>query len=298
MVDQEVADILAEIRDKVRATNSTGLPKNDSQVTQHSIQSLEIERELETNGFAGLTVLNRAWDRLPPLVTNRTGAMAQLDLWVKRKLKSALRWITWEQVNFNAATHQTFIEVVDALQQQKNYLAKLQGQMVAEFQITRDKLDHSQQELKSNQHALDSLRAEFLHEVRSRKEIIERQQATFNTQLDQFSSQLASFNAIQSDLRARLESLNEQQLSSENSLEEIKTAHNERIQNIDSRFVQLVDEFHALVAEFRGRDERLFDEQRVSLKQFSLELSESQVLQDRARRELEMRLAKLEKRDE
>jgi prefoldin subunit 5 len=295
MVDQEVADILAEIRDKVRASNSTGLPRNDSSTNKHTLQSVEIEPQLETNGFAGLTVLSRAWDRLPPLVTNRTGTLAQLDLWLKRKLKVALRWITWEQVNFNAATHQTFIEVIDALQQQKNYLSKLQEQMAAEFHVTRDRMDSYQQELDLHQQAVESQRAEFLQELRTRKELIERQQNVFSTQIDSFGSQLASFNALQSDLRARLESLNEQQSNSESNLEALKSSHIDRIQSIESRFVQLVGEFHELVGEFRGRDERLFDEHRVSLKQFSLELSESQVLQDRARRELEMRLAKLEK---
>jgi hypothetical protein len=41
------------------------------------------------------------------------------------------------------------------------------------------------------------------------------------------------------------------------------------------------------------RDQELRDEQRVCYKQLSLELSESRVLEDRARRELEARLEKL-----
>src|SRR6185295_8978140 len=44
------------------------------------------------------------------------------------------------------------------------------------------------------------------------------------------------------------------------------------------------------IAESRERDEQLLDEQRVCFKQLSLELTESQVLQDRARRELEARI--------
>jgi len=53
--------------------------------------------------------------------------------------------------------------------------------------------------------------------------------------------------------------------------------------------------FDDLLKEFRERDERLLDEQRVCFKQLRLELSESQVLQERARRELDVRLGKLEK---
>jgi len=49
-----------------------------------------------------------------------------------------------------------------------------------------------------------------------------------------------------------------------------------------------------LVSEARVRNEQLTDEQRVCYKQLSLELSESRVLEDRARRELEARIARLE----
>jgi hypothetical protein len=49
-----------------------------------------------------------------------------------------------------------------------------------------------------------------------------------------------------------------------------------------------------LVNEFRMRNETLLDEQRVCYTQLSLELSESRMLQDRARRALETRVAKLE----
>ncbi len=278
MVDQEVADILAEIREKVRANSNAASRTSNALTSPQSLTPLDIEPQLDTNGFAGLTVLSRAWDRLPPLVTNRTGTLARLDLWLKRKLKSALRWLTWEQVNFNAATHQTFIEVIDALQQQKVFLSKLQEQMIAEFQDTREKLE-------SHQHKLETQRVDFLHEIRIRKDHVERQQNTF-------SSQLASFNALLSDLRVKIENSGKDLELLRN---ELNTEYGDRVRSIEERFVQLVGEFHELVDEFRGRDERLFDEQRVSFKQFSLELSESQVLQDRARRELENRLAKLEK---
>jgi hypothetical protein len=211
MVDQEVVDILAEIRDKVRASKGAGR----GAIALTSSHPLDNQQQAETNGFAGLTVLNRAWDRLPPIVTKRTGPLGRLDLWLKGLLKRALRWLTWEQVNFNSATHQTFIEVIDALQQQNASMSRIQ---------------------------------DLLHEVHHNLE-----------------RQLAS----KSDLSAH--------------------------QSLEQRFVELVNEYHSLVAEFRDRDERLFDEQRISLKQFSLELSESHVLQDRSRRELETRIAKLEK---
>lgn len=283
MVDQEVTRILAEIRDKVRANNNAGPNSLDTRSSQYPTQQLTIE-SVETNGFAGLTVLSRAWDRLPPLVTRRTGTMARLDLWLKSKLKGALRWITWEQVNFNAATHQTFIEVIDSLQQQKSYLGKLQDQMMSEFQATRDKLDIYQQE---HRHELETQRTEFLEAIRSRQDQVERQHSAF-------TAQLASFNAFLSDLRARIDSVDEQS----NSLKVIQLNHDEQFKGIEERFTQLITEFHQLVDEARRRDEeQILNEQRVCYKQLSLQLSETQVLNDRARRELEMRIQKLEALD-
>ena len=53
-----------------------------------------------------------------------------------------------------------------------------------------------------------------------------------------------------------------------------------------------------LQGETKERDEKLLDEQRVCFRQLSLELTESRVLQDRARRELETRVAMLETRND
>ena len=33
-----------------------------------------------------LTTTGRAWDRLPPLVSNRSGLSARIELWLKRNL--------------------------------------------------------------------------------------------------------------------------------------------------------------------------------------------------------------------
>ncbi len=49
-----------------------------------------------------------------------------------------------------------------------------------------------------------------------------------------------------------------------------------------------------LVRELRERDQQRLEEQRVCFKQLSLEMSEAEVMLDRARRNIESRLDKLE----
>jgi hypothetical protein len=237
MVDQEVVDILAEIRQRVASAQANG-PASEAR-PQVSPQSAPPDSVLAKRTFASLSVLDRAWNRLPPLVSKRTGTSARFELWVKSKLKLALRWLTWEQINFNAATRQTFIELIEAL-------AAYEQQM----------------ELRHNE--LTTMRDEFLREMTG-------QQSELNTQRSLLRSH-------QTDLNERFEILEST----------VKDFQSQTAREAQSRFDDLVKEF-------RERDERLLDEQRVCFTQLRLELSESQVLQDRARREQDVRLAKLEK---
>ncbi|HEY3582265.1 MAG TPA: hypothetical protein VGK82_17045 [Pyrinomonadaceae bacterium] len=243
MVDDEVVEILAEIKRRVSAGQEKPLSEGVAE-TPRAFENpgpSSISPPLppsRLNGYAGLPVMARAWDRLPPVVSNRTGTLARLELWIKEKFRAAFRWFTWEQVNFNAATHQTLLEVVEALNRYEQHLAEL-----------RENLDAEREELKQLASTLPSL----------------------TTQIEQVDrKQLAHI----AKLNARLEGLS--QLA--------KDQHAET---------------HARLAEFtaesRVRDQELSDEQRVCYKQLSLELSESRVLEDRARRELEARLDKLEK---
>src|SRR5512138_1648601 len=113
MVDREVEEVLEEIRIRVRAGTDA---RGEATPTFPAAPELKSARSpVITNGFSGLTVLARAADRLPPLMSNRTGASAKLELWVKRLLKRATHWFTWEQVNFNIATHQTLRELIETI---------------------------------------------------------------------------------------------------------------------------------------------------------------------------------------
>ena len=255
MVDQDVERILADIRAQVIGESSAEVRStthgNGSAAAPERVVS---DRPSPGNGYASLTVLARAWDRLPPLVSNRTGASARLELWIKAKIKRALRWITWEQVNFNAATHHTLIEVIETLTSSEQRLANLQSQFNAETKTTREQLELLQRKLDAQGDDLKTQRAELLAEI-------EREQAILNQRQSAILAQVEVLKKTVKEFESRLD---------------------------DPRQLQ------ELVNEFRERDERLLDEQRVCFKQLSLELTESQVLQDSRRRELEARIAKLE----
>ncbi len=80
---------------------------------------------------ANLHVIARASDKLPPVITYRRGWAAQLELWIKRRLKKLTRWYTWEQVNFNSAVHNALGEACAALAAQAQHLAELQDRLDA-----------------------------------------------------------------------------------------------------------------------------------------------------------------------
>src|SRR5688572_26957114 len=125
MAESEVETILREIRERVlaqqqlagndvaaaaadRTTNGNeGNGASDfargADVAQHESQVTAAANLALINSY--LTTTARAWDRLPPVISNRSGLTASVELWVKRKLKRATRWYAWEQINFNAAVH-------------------------------------------------------------------------------------------------------------------------------------------------------------------------------------------------
>ena len=248
MVDREVVEILAEIKQRVSAAQERPLVETPRIAENPAPASAPVSSRSRLNGFAGLSVMARAWDRLPPVVSNRTGTLARLELWIKEKFRSAFRWFTWEQVNFNSATYQTLLEVVESLKAYEQHLAEM-----------RHALDAQHEELTEQ---LETTRAE------SRDKL--RQLSTLSPKLDQIDRQHL---ALIAQLNARLEGVS--QLA--------KDQHAETQARLAG-----------LASESRASAEQLTDEQRVCYKQLALELNESRVLEDRARRELEARLSKLE----
>ena len=251
MVDQDVVDILTEIRERV-ISEERALPNTSADPMSQGVSTSN--STFTKNSFASLAVLERAWDRLPPVYSYRTGTLARLELWIKEKIARMFRWFTWEQVNFNAATHQTFVQLLESLAVQEQQLAQLQSQL----NLLRARNDEIGVQLKNHRNELQTQDSELQAEIATRREQVERQE-----------SELARQTELLTGLAAQLK-IGE---------------------NTQARVAELV-------TEFRERDERLLDEQRVCFKQLSLELSESQVMQDRARRELDVRVAKLEGKEE
>lgn len=241
MVDREVVEILAEIKQRVSAAQERPLAETPRALENPASAISSGSPTSANNGYAGLSVMSRAWDRLPPVVSNRTGTLARLELWIKEKFRAAFRWFTWEQVNFNSATYQTLLEVVESLKAYEQHLADMRS-------------------------ALDEQREEFKQELIQ----ISSTLPSLTTQIDQVDRKQL---ALIAQLNARLEGVS--QLA--------KDQHAET----HARLTELA-------VESRVRDEQLTDEQRVCYKQLSLELNEARVLEDRARRELEARLTKLE----
>src|SRR6185436_13994209 len=124
----DVESILKEIRNRVvsegRAPEVTSGSEPSNGSAPRSNQSESLARV-----SAHLDVTTRAWDRLPPVYTNRRGTFARLELWLKRMSKPLTRWFTWEQINFNRSIKDALSDVVDILKADAQELATLRAQL-------------------------------------------------------------------------------------------------------------------------------------------------------------------------
>src|SRR5436309_5489439 len=101
MVDQEVEDTLREIRERVLAESAQALPAGPlaSQPDGTAAGVAESAQVPQANGRASgdalsrlqanLSTTERAWSRLPPLVSYRRGRVARLELWAKLQFQRA-----------------------------------------------------------------------------------------------------------------------------------------------------------------------------------------------------------------
>src|ERR1700681_4724176 len=102
----EVETILNEIRVRVRADHEQTAAPESIAAPDESVKgalaappaSLESTNDESLKRLsAHLNTTARAWDRLPPMFSNRKGGPARLELWIKARLKTMSRWFTWEQ---------------------------------------------------------------------------------------------------------------------------------------------------------------------------------------------------------
>jgi hypothetical protein len=119
MADTEVENILREIRERVRAESSAQtLAPRAVEAVAASRAEPDVPVALEgarARIEANLATIERTWNKLPPLTSYRRGWAARVELWLKRQIKRATHWFTWEQVNFNAAVHSSLRDTLAAL---------------------------------------------------------------------------------------------------------------------------------------------------------------------------------------
>ncbi|HEU4596660.1 MAG TPA: hypothetical protein VFS10_16095 [Pyrinomonadaceae bacterium] len=289
MADREVEETLREIRERVRAAASQSSPHATLAHTGTAAEALAVETHSgEANGRgagtaldalsrmeANLSTTERAWNRLPPVLSNRGGWVARLELWVKRKIKRALHWVTWEQVNFNSSVHHALRDARAALAAHEQLLSRVQSESA------------------SHGASLRQLKAEA-----------EAETTRVDARLLELGSRLASSEAR---LEARLTQTHRQLTASVEQLstniiqlrDEVR-AHAESLSGARDALVESArGEQSARLAEFerevRGRLDALLEEQRVCFRQLSLEAGETAVSHDRARRQLEARLEEIQK---
>jgi len=148
MADVEVENTLREIRERVLADARLRAPAAADASGEPAGQAVNGSADGGPRTAAGtsgealarldanLATTARAWSRLPPLLTYRSGAAARLELWLKRLVKRAAHWFTWEQVNFNSAVHHALGDV-------RAVLCELRSSLAAEEQAharTREEL--------------------------------------------------------------------------------------------------------------------------------------------------------------
>jgi hypothetical protein len=123
MAEIKVEDLMRSIRAGAReGAAQPGDSRSGLSQTEKSLDRFETK----------LTITGRAHDQLPPVSTYRSGLAARVELWIKRRLKRATNWFTWEQVNFNAATHNALNHTLTILQSYEERLASLQNELDAE----------------------------------------------------------------------------------------------------------------------------------------------------------------------
>src|SRR5437016_13800920 len=152
----EVESILNEIRERVRTeekqreaavavATQNGKDSNPAISPAAPAAATESLARLE----AHLSTTSRAWDRLPPLFSSRSGMAARFELWIKARLKSLSRWFTWEQINFNSAAHHGLSGALEALRAHEEQLIKMQAELNQTREALRSESNQTREALRS-----------------------------------------------------------------------------------------------------------------------------------------------------
>jgi len=249
MVDQEVEEILKQIRDTVKAEEQQ---INRERFELKSQNGALTSPSQPASTYPNISTMARAWDRLPPVISNRHGALATLELWFKRVLKRGSRWFTWEQINFNAAVHHTFREMVSTLAIYEEQITNLRTQLAE----TKAHILQQQTSLRSE---LEPYKTETRTLSRSTSELTKalaelKERVVLRTQLDFLAKEREVLLQERDELRARTEQsllefkeLNEMTLDEQRvSFKQIALQINETAANNERELRALVDRIATL----------------------------------------------------
>src|SRR2546422_62512 len=281
----EVESILNEIRERVRteekereaAVAVATQNGNDSKIAI-SPTAPAIATESLARLEAHLTTTSRAWDRLPPLFSNRSGIAARCELWIKARMKSLSRWFTWEQINFNSAAHHGLSDALEALRGHEEHLIRMQEELNQTKEALRSESNQTREALGQT---TEALRAESRQTTEALRVESRQTTETLQTELAHTTELLReernqTNEALASELRQTAASL---RTDLAQTTEDLRISIDARGAETDARISELGDDLH--------------EEQRVCFKQLSLEASEAAVLEDRGRRAIEARLERL-----
>ena len=328
MADLEVENTLREIRERVLVDARRRAPAVTTNGASAATAATNGAEAPAANGHAGaasealarmdanLATTGRAWSRLPPLLSYRSGAAARFELWVKRLVKRAAHWFTWEQVNFNSAVHHALGDARAALAAQDEALARARAELREEL---RTELAGGLRSLRAEAEA-DRARAAELQArlARAEAQVVEAQsrfesggaqlRQAFAAGLERLAeSQRAATAALREELHEELRGKLREELRGELGGElrgELRSELDARVEALRAETNAHTEALHAetnaraeeLHAELRERADALLEEQRVCFKQLSLEAGELAVMHDRARRKIEARLEALEEK--
>src|SRR2546423_12893646 len=218
MVDHEVENTLREIRERVLAESRSRAEAQgqspagqsltpDGATAEHAADdgpAVEALARLQAN----LSTTERAWSRLPPVLSYRRGAAARGEPWLKRQIKRAAHWFTWEQVNFNSAAHNALDAAHHALADAHRALSDALAALEAHERIlsdVRDALVRLQSDSDANADANAARISELHARLASNVEQLRAEQHALA------GEHRARATGLQNEMRERVEHLLEEQ---------------------------------------------------------------------------------------
>lgn len=191
----EVETILNEIRERVRADQEQR-PASGTLVVQGEPGAESLADPVAESGSgsaeslarlsAHLTTTERAWDRLPPLYSNRSGMTARFELWIKARFKSLSRWFTWEQVNFNAAVHHALSNTLAALRTHEQELLRIRADLKQETEARLARFEQAEREVQALRARVETQ----MGDIRSRVSSLANQNVAIEARLAETNNRL------------------------------------------------------------------------------------------------------------